>query len=199
MAGGVDEHLLAQNEMNRGGHAGRPLAAQHKPGSTGTCCRPPPDRWPALQHPPAEDQCGAASQRATACAAQEAGKFKDEIAPITVMMGVADGGKATPRAFEAEVTVTRRSEGLRAGTTCAAVSGHRPALPGGVISAGNASQFSDGRRCLHRDERRSPANIAPEGLGRFLGFAVAGCEPDEMGIGPVFARAQRCSGAPEMG
>jgi acetyl-CoA C-acetyltransferase len=128
------------------------------------------------------DQYGAASQQ-KACAAQEAGKFKDEIAPITVVAGVADPvmGLRTK-----EVTVSA-DEGLRPGTTYEAVAGIRPALPGGVIAAGNASQFSDGAgACVVVSESFAQKNnLKP--LGRFLGFNVAGCEPDEMGIGPVFA------------
>lgn len=128
------------------------------------------------------DRYGAESQQ-KACAAQEAGLFKDEIVPITVTAGVADPklGMRTK-----EVTVSQ-DEGLRPGTTYEAVAGIKPAVPGGVIAAGNASQFSDGAgACVVMSaavaEKR---NLKP--LGRFLGFAVAGCEPDEMGIGPVFA------------
>jgi acetyl-CoA C-acetyltransferase len=78
-------------------------------------------------------------------------------------------------------------EGLRAGTTFEAVASIKPALPGGVIAAGNASQFSDGAgACVLMSETLAEKRgLKP--LGRFLGFAVAGCEPDEMGIGPVFA------------
>jgi acetyl-CoA C-acetyltransferase len=78
-------------------------------------------------------------------------------------------------------------EGLREGTTVEAVASIRTAQPGGVVSAGNASQFSDGAgACVVVDERYAERHgLKP--LGRFLGFAVAGCEPDEMGIGPVFA------------
>jgi acetyl-CoA C-acetyltransferase len=130
----------------------------------------------------AMDEYGAASQQ-KACAAQAAGKFDDEIAPITVMAGVADPvmGLRTK-----EVTVSK-DEGTREGTTKEGISGIKPALPGGVIAAGNASQFSDGAgACVVVSESyASRNNMKP--LGRFLGFAVAGCEPDEMGIGPVFA------------
>src|SRR5512140_52207 len=128
------------------------------------------------------DEYGAASQQ-KACAAQAAGKFDAEIAPITVQAGVADPvmGLRTK-----EVTVSK-DEGTREGTTKEAISGIKPALPGGVIAAGNASQFSDGAgACVVVSESfASKNNLKP--LGRFLGFAVAGCEPDEMGIGPVFA------------
>ena len=130
----------------------------------------------------AMDEYGAASQQ-KATAALEAGRFKDEIAPITVLAGVADAqlGLRTK-----EVTV-ENDEGIRAGTTKEGISGIRPAIPGGLISAGNASQFSDGGgACVLVDEKYAEQKgLKP--MGRFLGFAVAGCEPDEMGIGPVFA------------
>ncbi|NVO05405.1 MAG: acetyl-CoA C-acyltransferase [Rhodoferax sp.] len=130
----------------------------------------------------AMDAYGAASQQ-KATAALEAGLFKDEIAPITVTMGVADKvmGLMTKK-----VTV-ENDEGIRAGTTAAGISGLRSAVPGGLITAGNASQFSDGGgACVVMDETLAEKKgLKP--LGRFLGFAVAGCEPDEMGIGPVFA------------
>ncbi|MDB5828680.1 MAG: acetyl-CoA C-acyltransferase [Variovorax sp.] len=130
----------------------------------------------------AMDEYGAASQQ-KATAALEAGRFKDEIAPITVLAGVADPvlGLRTK-----EVTIAN-DEGIRAGTTKEGISGIRPAIPGGVISAGNASQFSDGGgACVLVDEKYAEQKgLKP--IGRFLGFAVAGCEPDEMGIGPVFA------------
>ena len=130
----------------------------------------------------AMDEYGAASQQ-KATAALEAGRFKDEIAPITVTAGVAD---AVMGLRTKEVTV-ENDEGIRAGTTKEGISGIRSAMPGGLISAGNASQFSDGGgACVLVDEKYAEQRgLKP--LGRFLGFAVAGCEPDEMGIGPVFA------------
>ena len=128
------------------------------------------------------DEYGAASQQ-KACAAQAAGLFNDEIAPITVSAGVID---KTMGLITKQVTVSV-DEGLREGTTVEAISGLRSALPGGLISAGNASQFSDGAgACVLMDEKLAEQRgLKP--LGRFLGFAVAGCEPDEMGIGPVYA------------
>jgi len=128
------------------------------------------------------DQYGAASQQ-KAAAALAAGLFKDEIAPITVTAGVADpkNGIRTK-----EVTVSD-DEGIRAGTTYDGIKDLRSALPGGVISAGNASQFSDGGGAcvIVSSQYAERKNLKP--IGRFLGFAVAGCEPDEMGIGPVYA------------
>ncbi|MDT7834863.1 acetyl-CoA C-acyltransferase [Aquabacterium sp. OR-4] len=128
------------------------------------------------------DEYGVASQQ-KACAAQEAGLLKDEIAPITVTAGVAD---AQLGLRSKEVTVSA-DEGLRPGTTLESIRGIRSAVPGGVVTAGNASQFSDGAGAcvLVSDSYAQQKGLKP--LGRFLGFAVAGCEPDEMGIGPVFA------------
>ncbi|MDO9092657.1 MAG: acetyl-CoA C-acyltransferase [Rubrivivax sp.] len=128
------------------------------------------------------DHYGAGSQQ-RATAALEAGLFKDEIAPITVTAGVADPVMGL-RSKEVSVA---NDEGIRAGTTYEGICNLRSALPGGLISAGNASQFSDGAgACVVMNETVAERKgLKP--LGRFLGFAVAGCEPDEMGIGPVFA------------
>lgn len=130
----------------------------------------------------AMDEYGAASQQ-KACAAQAAGLFDAEIAPITLTMGVADKvmGLTTK-----QVTVSK-DEGTREGTTKEGISGLRSALPGGLITAGNASQFSDGAGACVVVHEDYAARHGLKPLGRFLGFAVAGCEPDEMGIGPVFA------------
>ncbi len=130
----------------------------------------------------AMDEYGAASQQ-KAEAALAAGRFEAEIAPITVTAGVADKvmGLMTKK-----VTVSQ-DEGIRAGTTKEGISGIKPAIPGGVIAAGNASQFSDGAGAVVVMDEALASKRGLQPLGRFLGFAVAGCEPDEMGIGPVFA------------
>lgn len=130
-----------------------------------------------------QDEYGVNSQQRAAAAAA-AGKFADEIVPVSVTAGVAD--KATGALVTKEVTVSA-DEGIRPDTTLEGVAGIRSATPGGVITAGNASQFSDGASaCVLMDaglaERRG---LSP--LGIFRGFAVSGCEPDEMGIGPIFA------------
>ena len=181
-AGGVESISCVQQEMNR-----------HMIAEVWLQQNKPEIYWPMLQT--AEnvakrygmsrermDQFGAESQQ-KACAAQAAGKFADEIVPITVTAGVADKvlGLRTK-----QVTVSA-DEGLREGTTYETVSGIRSAMPGGVVTAGNASQFSDGAgACVVVDERYAERHgLQP--LGRFLGFAVGGCEPDEMGIGPVYA------------
>ena len=182
VAGGVESISCVQQEMN-----------QHMLADINLMKKKPEIYWNMLQT--AEqvakrynisrermDAYGAESQQ-RACAAQAAGKFNDEIAPITVQAGVIDKvmGMMTK-----QVTVSA-DEGLREGTTVESVSGIKPAMPGGVIAAGNASQFSDGAGAcvVMSEELASKRGFKP--LGRFLGFAVAGCEPDEMGIGPVFA------------
>ena len=128
------------------------------------------------------DEYGAASQQ-KATAALAAGLFEAEIAPITVTMGVADPVMGL---MTKQVTISQ-DEGIRAGTTKEGISGLRSAIPGGLISAGNASQFSDGGGAVVVMDETVAQRKGLTPLGRFLGFAVAGCEPDEMGIGPVFA------------
>jgi acetyl-CoA C-acetyltransferase len=128
------------------------------------------------------DRFGAESQQ-KACAAQEKGLFNDEIAPITVTAGVAD---AVMGLRSKQVTVSA-DEGLRPGTTYDSIKDIRTAIPGGVITAGNASQFSDGAGACTVVSETYAQQKGLKPIGRFLGFAVAGCEPDEMGIGPVFA------------
>ena len=130
----------------------------------------------------AMDAYGAASQQ-KAASAQAAGLFDAEIAPINVTMGVADKALGL---ITKEVTVSQ-DEGIRADTTAQSIARLRSALPGGLVTAGNASQFSDGAgACVVMNESLAEKRgLQP--LGRFLGFAAAGCAPDEMGIGPVFA------------
>jgi acetyl-CoA C-acetyltransferase len=129
------------------------------------------------------DEYGARSQQ-RACAAQEAGAFTDEIAPITVTTAGMD--KDSGRLATRDITVAV-DEGLRPGTTAEALGKLRSALPNGVIAAGNASQFSDGAGAcvLMSAELAAKRGIQP--LGLFRGFAVAGCEPAIMGVGPVHA------------
>jgi len=130
-----------------------------------------------------QDEFGVQSQQ-RAAAAREAGRFDREILPITVRMQKAD--KDSGKSWIEEVSATR-DEGIRADTTYEGVSKIKPAIEGGTIAAGNASQFSDGASaCVVMDAKLAEKrNLKP--LGVFRGFAVAGCEPDEMGIGPVFA------------
>ncbi len=130
-----------------------------------------------------QDAYGVRSQQ-RAAAARAAGLFNDEIAPITVTMGAPD--PKTGALGTKQVTASE-DEGIRADTTLEGVAKIRSAMPGGVITAGNASQFSDGAAaCVVMNAKLAEQRgIAP--LGIFRGFATAGCEPDEMGIGPVFA------------
>jgi acetyl-CoA C-acetyltransferase len=128
------------------------------------------------------DQYGAGSQQ-KATAALEAGLFKDEIAPITVTAGVAD----PKNGIRTKEVLVENDEGIRPGTTYDGIKDLRSALPGGLVSAGNASQFSDGGGACVVVSSQYAERKGLKPLGRFLGFAVAGCEPDEMGIGPVYA------------
>ena len=129
------------------------------------------------------DEYGVRSQQ-LAAAAQAAGRFKDEIVPMTVTMGVGD--KASGQLSSREVTIDA-DEGIRPDTTLEGVQAIRSAVPGGVVTAGNASQFSDGSAAVVVMDGATAAREGLKPLGVFRGFAVAGCEPDEMGIGPVFA------------
>lgn len=129
------------------------------------------------------DEYGLQSQQRTA-AAQAAGRFDDEIVPVTATMAVVD--KATKEVSHHEVTLAK-DEGNRADTTLEGLSGLKTVIEGGTITAGNASQLSDGASAsvLMSEEEAARRGLAP--LGRYVGMAVAGTEPDEMGIGPVFA------------
>jgi acetyl-CoA C-acetyltransferase len=183
VAGGLESISCVQNEANTHMRAD-PWILEHKPTLY----------WSMLQTAETvakryhiskelQDEYGVRSQL-RAAAAQAQGKFNDEIVPMKTVMGAVD--KTTSAIVMREVTIDR-DEGIRPDTTLEAVAKIRPALPGGVITAGNASQFSDGSSaCVVMDaklaERRG---LAP--LGIFRGFAVAGCEPDEMGIGPIHA------------
>jgi len=183
VAGGVESISLVQNEMNKHHFQDEWLHRHH-----------PETYWPMLQTAEyvarkygisreKQDEYGVQSQNRAAKARAE-GKFKDEIAPITTKMKVVD--KATGTETLKEVTAAE-DEGIRADTTYQGVSQIKPALEGGCIAAGNASQFSDGASAcvVMSDKEASRRNLEP--LGIFRGFIAAGCDPREMGIGPVFA------------
>ncbi|MDA0981478.1 MAG: acetyl-CoA C-acyltransferase [Proteobacteria bacterium] len=183
VAGGVESISLVQNEANKL-HGKEDWLTQNKPEIY----------WNMLQTAEqvakkygipreAQDRYGVLSQQRAAKSRAE-GKFKDEIAPITTKMKVVD--KTTGTETLKEVT-TEHDEGIRADTTYEGVSQIKPAIEGGVIAAGNASQFSDGAaaQVIMSDKEAAKRGLKP--LGIFRGFAVAGCEPNEMGIGPVFA------------
>ena len=186
LAGGVESISCVQNEANK--HMLREAwLIDHKPELYWTMLQTA-EKVAERYHIPREkqDEYGVQSQQ-RAAAALAAGKFADEIVPIKVTMGVAD--KESGRLFTKEVTVAA-DEGIRTDTSYEGVAKIKPALPGGVVAAGNASQFSDGASAcvVMSDKAASKKGVAPMGI--FRGFAVAGCEPDEMGIGPVFAVAK---------
>ena len=183
VAGGVESISCVQNEMN-----------SHFTHEKWLTEKKPEIYWSMLQTAEQvasrykisredQDEYGVQSQQ-RASASREAGKFDKEIVPMTTIMKVVD--KNSGAESQKEVTVAQ-DEGIRPDTTIEGVSQIRPALEGGVIAAGNASQFSDGAaaQVIMSDRQAAARGIEP--LGIFKGFAVAGCEPDEMGIGPVFA------------
>jgi len=182
-AGGVESISCVQQEMNT-----------HMLAETWLQQNKPEVYWPMLQTAETvakrynigrdrQDEYGVQSQQ-RAANAQAAGLFNAEIVPMTTIMGVAD--KESGMLLSREVTISA-DEGIRADTTLEGVAKIRTAVPGGVITAGNASQFSDGASVavLMNSKVAEARGLQP--LGVFRGFAVAGCEPDEMGIGPVFA------------
>ena len=187
VAGGVESISLVQNQANRSNFQDPALKAKK-----------PEIYWSMLQTAEMvakrygisrerQDQYGVESQL-RAAAARQAGKFNQEIVPFTTKMlkSELNEKKEVVRSWEEEVTLTD-DEGIRGDTTYEGVAKIRPALEGGVISAGNASQFSDGASMAVVMEARLAEKRGLTPLGIFKGFAVAGCEPDEMGIGPVFA------------
>jgi acetyl-CoA C-acetyltransferase len=182
-AGGVESISCVQNEMNKHMFIEDWLKANK-----------PEVYWPMLQtaeyvakkykiQREPQDRYGVQSQL-RAAAAREAGKFKDEIVPIATRMKVVD--KETGVETMKDVSASQ-DEGIRPDTTYEGVSQIKPAIEGGVIAAGNASQFSDGASACVVMSDKVAAKKGLKPLGIFRGFAVAGCEPAEMGIGPVFA------------
>jgi acetyl-CoA C-acetyltransferase len=130
-----------------------------------------------------QDAYALESQRRTA-SAQQARKFDDEIVPLPSVKKVVD--KDTKAESKEPVTLTK-DEGNRPDTSAEGLAGLKPVREGGYITAGNASQLSDGASAVVVMERGAAEKHGLSPLGTFVGFAVAGCEPDEMGIGPVFA------------
>ncbi|MGQ3353378.1 MAG: acetyl-CoA C-acyltransferase [Phreatobacter sp.] len=187
VAGGVESISLVQNQANKSNFQDPGLKAKK-----------PEIYWSMLQTAETvakrygisrerQDEYGVESQL-RAAAARQGRKFDQEIVPFTTKMLKAEMNdkKEVVRTWEEEVTLTE-DEGIRADTTYEGVAKIRPALEGGVISAGNASQFSDGASMAVVMEAKLAEKRGLTPLGIFKGFAVAGCEPDEMGIGPVFA------------
>jgi len=132
------------------------------------------------------DRCDAyalQSQQRTA-AAQAAGKFDDEIVSVTATMNVVN--KETKEVSQKEITLAK-DEGNRPETTAEGLASLQPVLPNGTVTAGNASQLSDGSSASVLMEEKVAEKRGLTPLGRYVGMAVAGTKPDEMGIGPVFA------------
>ena len=183
VAGGVESISCVQNEMNK-----------HMLAESWLTQNKPEIYWPMLATAEtvakrykisreAQDRYGVDSQLKAAKARAE-GKFKDEIVPISTRMKVVD--KNTGQESVKDVTASE-DEGIRPDTNYQGVSQIKPAIEGGVIAAGNASQFSDGASAQVLMSDRMAARKGLKPMGIYRGFAVAGCEPDEMGIGPVFA------------
>jgi acetyl-CoA C-acetyltransferase len=184
VAGGVESISLVQNEANKH-HAQDEWIHRHKPEIY----------WPMLQTAETvakrynisrerQDEYSLESQRRTA-SAQQAGRFNDELAPIKTTMALTD--KATGAVSYQQVTLSA-DEGPRPDTTAEGLAGVKPAKgPGFTITGGNASQLSDGASAavIMSDKLAAQKGLKP--LGIFRGFVAAGCEPDEMGVGPVYA------------
>lgn len=181
IAGGVESISCVQNEMNK-----------HMLQEQWLTEKKPAIYWPMLATAENvakrykisredQDRYGVQSQQRAAAALA---KLKEEIVPVATKMKVVD--KNTGAEAIKDVTADR-DEGIRPDTTFEGVSQIKPAIEGGVIAAGNASQFSDGAAACVIMEAKTAAKRGLKPMGIFRGFAVAGCEPDEMGIGPVFA------------
>jgi acetyl-CoA C-acetyltransferase len=195
VAGGVESISCVQKEATRT-CAAKAGSRSTSPSSIGRCSTRP-RRWRSDTASRARSRTStarAASRRAAA--AQAAGKFADEIVPMTTVMGMAD--KESSRLFSTEVTISA-DEGIRADTTYEAGLEDPAAVPGGVIAAGNASQFSDGASaCVVMDAKLAEKRgLTP--LGIFRGFAVAGCEPGRDGHRPRLRGAASASSVPHEG
>ncbi len=180
---GLESISLVQNEHANGYRLVEPGVQKAKPGIY----------YPMLQTAEivaarynisreAQDEYALQSQQRTA-AAQEAGRFDDEIAPLATVMKVMD--KETKEISDKQVTLTK-DEGNRPSTTLEGLSGLKP-VAGDFITAGNASQLSDGASACVVMDAKLAEQRGLQPLGIYRGLVVAGCEPDEMGIGPVFA------------
>jgi acetyl-CoA C-acetyltransferase len=183
VAGGVESVSCVQNQMNQHMLVD-PWIEEHLPSLY----------WPMLRTAETvaerygisrerQDEYGLASHL-KAAAAREAGRFDDEIAPIDTVMAATDPDSGDLVTVPA---TTEHDEGIRPDSTPQGIGRIRSALPGGTVTAGNASQLTDGASaCVLMSEDRADA-LGLRPFGRFAGFAVAGCDPDEMGIGPVEA------------
>jgi acetyl-CoA C-acetyltransferase len=184
VAGGLESISLVQNEQANKYMARDPWLDEHRPDifmtmldTAETVAR----RYNISRED--QDALSLESQARTA-AAQQAGRFDEELVPISTERLVVDKESGETRL---EQVVLRADECNRPGTTAEGLAGLKPVVDGGTITAGNASQLSDGAAAcvVMSDSEADRRGLRP--LGAFKGFVVAGCEPDEMGIGPVFA------------
>ena len=184
VAGGCESISLIQNDKFNLHRVADPLAMKHAPlihmpmlDTAETVA----NRYSVSRE--AQDEYSVISQERTA-AAQQAGLFADEIVPVTATKLVTN--RETGEVSKEEVTLSL-DEGNRPGTSLENLAGLKPVRDGGVITAGNASQLSDGAAAVVMMDSTLASQRNLEPLGVYRGMAVAGCEPDEMGIGPVFA------------
>ncbi|WP_372610480.1 acetyl-CoA C-acyltransferase [Aquicoccus sp.] len=191
VGGGVESISLVQNEKMRTDYLADKWIMEHKPALYMTMLETAEtvaQRYGVSRED--QDAYALQSQQRTA-AAQEAGKFDDEIVPLTTTMGVMD--KETKEVSFKEVTL-EKDEGNRPGTTLENLQGLQPVFKNGqvikegkYITAGNASQLSDGASAAVVMEAKEAEKRGLAPLGRYIGVTAAGCEPDEMGIGPIYA------------
>lgn len=183
IAGGVESITTVQDRMNRHLVTNTELSVAH-----------PAIYWPMVKTAEvvaerygitrrSQDEFAARSQELAAQAAT-AGRFRDEIAPLSTTAAIVDRSSGTTRTT---AVIVAEDEGIRPDTTYEALARIRPAVAGGVITGGNASQFSDGAAACVLMNESAARQRGIEPLGRFVNFAVAGCDPDEMGIGPIHA------------
>ncbi|MBR9842744.1 MAG: acetyl-CoA C-acyltransferase [Rhodobacteraceae bacterium] len=191
IGGGVESISLVQTQNMRADRARDPWINEHKPSlymSMLETAEIVADRYGVTRED--QDAYALQSQQRTA-AAQDAGKFDDEIVPMTTSMGVMD--KETKEVSSHDVTL-EKDEGNRPSTTIESLSGLQPVFKDGqtvtegqYITAGNASQLSDGASASVIMEAKLAEKRGLEPLGRYVGVMAAGLEPDEMGIGPIYA------------
>ena len=191
VGGGLESISLAQNEHSNRYRAADPWLVEHLPQTYMTMIETAEivsERYQISREK--QDEYAVRSQQRTA-KGQSEGIYKDEIVPMSTIMLVTD--KATGETSERAVTL-ERDEGNRPETTLADLAKLKPVFKGGqrvgeghYITAGNASQLSDGAAAMVLMEAREAERRGLQPLGAYRGMAVAGCDPDEMGIGPVFA------------
>src|SRR5438094_1704547 len=184
VAGGVESISLIQNEHSNKFRARDPWIMEMKP-ETYMAMLDTAEVVAQRYHisREAQDEYAIESQSRTA-AAQVAGRFDDEIIPVTTKMAVMD--RNTNEISYREVTIAK-DECNRPDTTLQGLASLKPVRDGGVITAGNASQLSDGAAAVLVMEAKLAEKRGLQPLGFYRGLAVAGCEPDEMGIGPIYA------------